>query len=61
MQEEAVSKNSITIREQIVLPLLVIQQFAMLYTEKGSNLKESYEKLITRSLYGIINASRNSI
>jgi phosphoenolpyruvate carboxylase len=61
MQEEPVSKSSIGIREEIVLPLLVIQQYAMQHTEKGTDLKASYEKLITRSLYGIINASRNSI
>lgn len=61
MEEEAVTKNSIEIREQIVLPLLLIQQFAMQQAEQGSHFKESYEKLITRSIYGIINASRNSI
>jgi phosphoenolpyruvate carboxylase len=61
MQEEPITKNSIAVREQIVLPLLLIQQFAMQKTEDDSPLKESYEKLITRTLYGIINAGRNSI
>jgi phosphoenolpyruvate carboxylase len=61
MQEEPLSRSSIEIREQIVLPLLLIQQFAMQQIEKGSRRGEIYEKLITRSLYGIINASRNSI
>ena len=61
MQEEPVTRNSIAIREQIVLPLLLIQQFAMQQLEKESPEKEIYEKLISRSLYGIINASRNSI
>ncbi len=61
MQEEPVTRNSIEMREHIVLPLLLIQQFAMQQVERESDHKASYEKLITRSLYGIINASRNSI
>jgi phosphoenolpyruvate carboxylase len=61
MQEEPVTKKSIEIREQIVLPLLLIQQYAMQQVENGSSLKKNYEKLISRSIYGIINASRNSI
>lgn len=61
MQEEPITKSSIEIREQIVLPLLLIQQFAMQQIEHGTKIKGSYEKLVTRSLYGIINASRNSI
>jgi phosphoenolpyruvate carboxylase len=61
MQEEPVTRSSIEIREQIVLPLLLIQQFAMQQIEYGAQLKGSYEKLVTRTLYGIINASRNSI
>lgn len=60
-------KASIEIREQIVLPLLTIQQYALL---KISELKKQknpddkqiavYEKIVTRSLFGNINASRNS-
>ena len=61
MQEEPEARDSIEIREQIVLPLLLIQQFAMRQVEQGSEHKKSYEKLITRTIYGIINASRNSI
>lgn len=61
MQEEPVTRNSVDIREDIVLPLLLIQQYAMQKVELGSEKTENYEKLITRSLYGIINASRNSI
>ncbi|MCF7825311.1 MAG: phosphoenolpyruvate carboxylase [Candidatus Marinimicrobia bacterium] len=61
MQEEAVSKESIEIRKRIVLPLLVIQQYAMQKIEQGVVLKPSYEKIVKRSLYGNINASRNSV
>lgn len=60
MEEEPLSKRSIKIREDIVLPLLVIQQYAFQKIEQKSGATQSYEKLIQRSLYGNINASRNS-
>ncbi len=60
MENEEVSRESIKIREQIVLPLLVIQQYALQKIGKGSGYEELYEKIVTRSLYGNINASRNS-
>ena len=56
-------KASIALRENIVLPLLVIQQYALItLREKDISDKERavLEKLIVRSLYGNINASRNS-
>ncbi|TAI46737.1 phosphoenolpyruvate carboxylase [Flagellimonas allohymeniacidonis] len=60
MEDEAVSRESVLIREKIVLPLLVIQQNALFHVSQESDFKEIYEKIITRSLYGNINASRNS-
>ena len=67
MQEEPSGKASINIRESIVLPLLTIQQFALKKIqelEKASPRDEEqikvYEKIVTRSLFGNINASRNS-
>ncbi len=60
MEEEPISRNSIEIREQIVLPLLVIQQYALQKIEQNSEYKNNYEKIVKRSLYGNINASRNS-
>ncbi len=67
MQEEPAGKASINIRESIVLPLLTIQQFALKKIqelEKASPRDEEqikiYEKIVTRSLFGNINASRNS-
>lgn len=60
MEEEPISKESIRIREKIALPLLVIQQYALQKISEGTENRESYEKLVTRSLYGNINASRNS-
>lgn len=60
-------KASIGLREKIVLPLLTIQQYALMRIKKleaegkGSTaLNEAYKKLVVRSLYGNINASRNS-
>ncbi len=60
MEREAVSRESIKIRENIVLPLLVIQQYALQKISQETEFKELYEKIVTRSLYGNINASRNS-
>lgn len=60
MEQESISRESIRIRENIVLPLLVIQQYALQQIGKGSPQSEFYEKIVTRSLYGNINASRNS-
>lgn len=60
MEEEPISRSSIEIREKIVLPLLVIQQSALQKIEEESKYKNSYEKIVKRSLYGNINASRNS-
>ena len=56
-------KASIALRENIVLPLLVIQQYALI-TLREESLSEAdraiFEKMVVRSLYGNINASRNS-
>jgi len=67
MQNNPVGKASIDMREEIVLPLLTIQQFALLkiqelQKEKNPNTAaiKIYEKMVTRSLFGNINASRNS-
>ena len=67
MQSNQVGKASIVIRENIVLPLLTIQQFALrkiqeLQKEENpdTELIKVYEKMVTRSLFGNINASRNS-
>lgn len=59
-EEDPLSRKSVKIRERIVLPLLSIQQYALMKLQKGEGNKEAYEKLVTRSLFGNINASRNS-
>ncbi|MBP6181677.1 phosphoenolpyruvate carboxylase [Flavobacterium sp.] len=60
-------KASIQIRERIVLPLLTIQQYALLRINEINKEKNPdidlikvYEKIVTRSLFGNTNASRNS-
>ncbi|MGZ9736148.1 phosphoenolpyruvate carboxylase [Flavobacterium sp. GNP002] len=60
-------KASIQIRERIVLPLLTIQQYALLRinelnkeAQPDEALIKVYEKIVTRSLFGNTNASRNS-
>ena len=60
MEEEPISRQSIMMREYIVLPLLVIQQYALQKIGSGTEYQDEYEKIVVRSLYGNINASRNS-
>ncbi|MBU2061662.1 MAG: phosphoenolpyruvate carboxylase [Bacteroidetes bacterium] len=67
MENYADGKASIQIRERIVLPLLTIQQYALLRINElnkeavsNENLIKVYEKLVMRSLFGNTNASRNS-
>ncbi len=60
MEEDPVTRDSVKIREQLVLPLLVIQQYALQKREQNTADAEVYEKIVQRSLYGNINASRNS-
>ena len=67
MQNEPAGKESIKAREEIVQPLLTIQQFALMQLQDLKNQKtikkekiEVFEAMVTRSLFGNINASRNS-
>jgi phosphoenolpyruvate carboxylase len=67
MENEQSGKASIDVRESIVLPLLTIQQYALRKIqelEKAEPRDEEqikiFEKIVTRSLFGNINASRNS-
>ena len=67
MQDEPANMASIETREKIILPLFTIQQYAIQSINKiGKSSTEDlkkikvYEKIITRSLFGNINASRNS-
>ena len=54
---------SIRIREEIILPVLTIQQAAIQRLRTGKLNEEEedlYRKLILRTMFGIINAGRNS-
>lgn len=60
-------KESIRLRDSIIQPLLVIQQFAL--TEMDRQVRggasqwspDMLRKLIIRTMYGIVNASRNAV
>lgn len=60
MENEELAKKSISMRENIVLPLLSIQQYALQKIQENDPNKEIYEKMVIRALFGNINASRNS-
>ena len=67
MQDEKAGRNSIQIREEIVQPLVTIQQYALMKireNQTNSNFDrkklEVFKRIVTRSLFGNINASRNS-
>jgi phosphoenolpyruvate carboxylase len=66
MSNYPVDSLSIAMREKIVLPLLTIQQYAINKMREmdeqliNSPVKETYQKLVIRSSFGIINAGRNS-
>ncbi len=60
-------KASIAVRENIVKPLLTVQQYALSRIHQlrqeakpDEKLIQVYQKLVTRSLFGNTNASRNS-
>ena len=67
LEDHPGSRYSIGLRQRVVLPLLIIQQFALMKIKElsegesaDSEQIELYENMIVRSLFGNINASRNS-
>lgn len=66
LEDNPRSRLSIGLREKVVLPLLTIQQYALIEIQKAQESgkdqhKAYYEKMVMRSLFGNINASRNSV
>ena len=66
MEDNPRSRLSIQLREKVVLPLLIIQQYALMKIQSLKQQPEDdklvlYEKMVIRSLFGNINASRNSV
>ncbi|HEY4323845.1 MAG TPA: phosphoenolpyruvate carboxylase [Mucilaginibacter sp.] len=61
MEEYPVERRSIAIREKIVLPLVIMQHYALqcLDNSKDEELRKIYNKLVIRTVYGIVNAGRN--
>ncbi|PZX17868.1 phosphoenolpyruvate carboxylase type 1 [Breznakibacter xylanolyticus] len=63
LQEAPVNLSSIGMREEIVLPLLVIQQYALNEYRQAIARGEDgelWKKMVVRCFFGNINASRNS-
>jgi phosphoenolpyruvate carboxylase len=66
MADYPVEQLSIQMRERIVLPLITVQQYAMVRIRQLEEQfaqpqhKEIFEKLVIRCSFGIINAGRNS-
>ena len=61
MENYPVEKRSIAVREKIILPLVLIQHFALekLQHELTDDKRQAYEKLAILTVYGIVNAGRN--
>ncbi|HEY9008205.1 MAG TPA: phosphoenolpyruvate carboxylase [Ohtaekwangia sp.] len=66
MENTPVNRDSVKLRERIVLPLITIQQFALQQLrdpdekDKDKTFEKQYRKLVLRCMFGIINAARNS-
>jgi phosphoenolpyruvate carboxylase len=64
MQSNPSIRDSVNLRERIVLPLVTIQQYALMNlrhsTDSTRPHEAEYRKLIIRCMFGIINAARNS-
>ena len=62
MENYPVERESIAMREKIILPLLIIQHYAIRKLQKGElddKDSEVFSKLVTRTIYGVVNAGRN--
>ncbi|WP_231561292.1 hypothetical protein [Sphingobacterium sp. T2] len=62
MENYPIERASILAREKIVLPLLIIQHYAIRGIESkrfSEEHQEVYRKLISRTIYGVVNAGRN--
>ncbi len=63
MEKYPTDQQSISVREKITLPLVIIQRYGLMKSldpNTSSAEKEVYDKLVLRTLYGIVNAARNS-
>lgn len=60
LEDNDLSRDSIAIREKIVLPLITIQQYAIQTMLETGKEDAVLQKLILRTMFGIINAARNA-
>jgi phosphoenolpyruvate carboxylase len=66
LQSSPVTQHSVKLREELVLPLIVIQQYALqkIQSLKAEGVSEealtAWHKLVMRSMFGNINATRNA-
>ena len=63
MEKYPIEKQSIQVREKITLPLVIIQRYGIikgLDPNTSEAQKAVYDKLVLRTLYGMVNAARNS-
>ncbi|MBS1949912.1 MAG: Phosphoenolpyruvate carboxylase [Cytophagales bacterium] len=64
MENNPMIKESVRLRERIVLPLIAIQQYALMnlrnMSKKNKSFEQKFKKLVIRCMFGIINAARNS-
>ena len=64
MDNNPINRDSVKLRERIVLPLITIQQFGIQQLRNMDSAEKPYidlyKKLVLRCMFGIINAARNS-
>ncbi|MBT1687238.1 phosphoenolpyruvate carboxylase [Dawidia soli] len=64
MENTPVNRDSVKLRERIVLPLITIQQYALQnlrdLEDRDKPFDKQLRKLVMRCMFGIINAARNS-
>lgn len=65
LEDNPRSRLSIRLRERVVMPLLMIQQYALIRIRESRDNNDAerlllYEKMVVRTLFGNINAARNS-
>ena len=64
MENNPLNRDSVKLREGIVLPLITIQQYALQQLRNidaaEKPFEKHYQKLVLRCMFGIINAARNS-
>ncbi len=64
MENNPSIRESVRLRERVVLPLIAIQQFGLMnlrnLTDENKPNEALYRKLVIRCMFGIINAARNS-